>query len=99
VLLLGLLGSWRNQELRNAAKLGQMVLKDKRDRLAEVVDKVPTVGNLNGLWSTSGGGTGIVCASITTDHLNVRTRFEPGGGSSNGTVCEQVNDPMGFQID
>jgi hypothetical protein len=51
VLLLGLLDPEGNQELGKAAQLGPIVLKDQRHGLAQVVDKVPAVGDLNGLGS------------------------------------------------
>ena len=74
MLLIFLLDAEGNQELGNAPQLGTILFKHQCYRLIEVVDKVPAVGNLNGLWSAGRGRCRVVSTSITTDHPNVRMR-------------------------
>jgi len=74
VLLAWLLSLWRNQNLGNAPKLGTILFKHKRRCLSEIVDNVPAVSYLNGLWSAGRGGTRIISTSIAADHLDIRMR-------------------------
>jgi hypothetical protein len=82
-----------------SAQHGMVTNEDPLHHLRQVLFDVPSVGNLDRLWSTASDAIGVGAGSITTDDLNFLVPAEPGGQGRCRPIWQQVDDPMLLQID
>ena len=66
--------------------MGAMTGQDQHEDLAQVLEEVPPVGNLNGLRSALAGSSGIIGTPITADDFDPGTVLEPGSHRRGGAV-------------
>ncbi|HEU5383848.1 MAG TPA: hypothetical protein VFV38_51265 [Ktedonobacteraceae bacterium] len=60
---------------------------------------MPPIDNLLCFWCPFTGPLGIVAATITTDPLDTRVGFQPGGEHFRGPFRQQINWPVSASID
>jgi hypothetical protein len=76
---------WRQRQL---AERRSMAVEDLLDDLAEIVDDVKPISNLNCLWCTTRCPFGISSAPITGHNLNAGMCFEPVGERGGRPILE-----------
>ena len=64
-----------------------------------VDEQMKAVSNLRRLRRAQTGASGIVAATVTANDLNLGMLTAPGGKGLLGTVGQQINDAMPFQIE
>jgi len=65
----------------------------------EVVDDVPSIGNLHSSWSTTPGRTGVHAISIPTDDFRSGVFGQPTDQRIRRRILEQVDDLVPTSVD
>src|SRR5262249_55513826 len=91
--------SWLVDSGADGLKLGPMLLKHALERLREVFEQMKPIGNLGGLGSTCSRSCGKWTRPIPTNDRNAGIALEPFCYLITATIRQQVQHPMGFQID
>jgi hypothetical protein len=68
-----------------------MPVENLFDNLAEIVDDVEAIGNLNCLWRSSRRPLGVGCAPVSCHDLNVGMCFKPTGEGGGRAILEQLD--------
>src|SRR5712692_2001859 len=67
-------------------------------RVGQILDKMPSICHLDGLWSTERCSKSRLSASIPAEHFDVRMRLEPGCGGCYSTIRQEINHAMALKI-
>ena len=59
---------------------------------------MPTVTDLESLWGTSSGGSGVIGGSVTANQFNLRVGSKPGRDGCGSAVGQHVNEAVSFQV-
>jgi len=68
-------------------------------RVGQVVQQVPSVGDLDGGGCAAGGAFGVAAGPVPADHLDPRVFVEPGGQAVGGAIVEHVDHPAAGHVD
>jgi hypothetical protein len=80
------------------ARLTQPI-EDRFERLAEVLDQVKTVGDLDGVWGALRGAIGKRASPIRCDDFHTWMILKPGCKSGGCRGGQQINWTMRVEID
>ncbi len=83
-------GGWRHLDLFT----NQIVLNS----ISQVFAHMPTIRDLQRLWSPLSGSISISSCTISADNLDVRMGSKPLLDTLSFSICKKVNQLMGFQI-
>jgi hypothetical protein len=72
--------------------------KGMSQRVAQVTQQVPTIGNLNGVRSSPVCGFGIDAAAVAADDLGTGMLSQPGSYGVGIAIGKQVDHPAGLQV-
>jgi hypothetical protein len=73
-------------------------LHQSLERVSDVLEQAPPVGDLDGVRGTQRDAVGIGTRAVAADDLNARVRLELRGQSLNLAIRQEVNDRATFQI-
>ncbi len=76
-----------------------MSTDDFLDGVAEVLQQVPPVGDLDRVRCSLAGALGVAAASVAADDLNARVVAQPGGEGVGGAVGQNVDRPAGVHVE
>src|SRR5690348_9700285 len=68
-------------------------------RLSQVAQKMPAIGNLKRLWGSTGGPIGKGGAAITADQFHGRMSLKPDRKGLGGRIGQQIDRKPMLQID
>ncbi len=71
---------------------------DVQEGRTSIFEKMPAVGNLDGLGSAFGRRVAVTTATIAADNLDLGMVLEPGRHRTDLTISQQVNDSVLFEI-
>ena len=74
-------------------------VKNAFNRLAEIGDEMPPVGNLNGSWRSGSNPTAIFTRTIAGHNLNPRMGTQPGFEGCSGAIREEIDNTVVLEID
>src|SRR5512135_2972644 len=86
---------WRVQSLRDRPGLP---LEKPLNRLTQVLQQMPAIGDLLGIGRRFGSGLGIVRPAVPADQFDAGMSREPGLDRFRVTVGQQINDPATLQV-
>ena len=69
------------------------------DGVAEVVQQVPAVSNLNGVWGALAHPVGVGAGTVACDHLDAGMLAKPGGQCFRLPIGQEVHDAVTLQVD
>ena len=78
---------------------GQMTLEQAFDGLADVLQQVPSIGDLLGLGRCFGGGLGVGRRAVAADQLDAGMGLEPRLDGRGVAVGQEVDDLAGLEVD
>jgi hypothetical protein len=68
------------------------------DRVTEIVQQVPAIGDLDCLWRATGRSVRVAAAPIPADHLGCGAGPEPIGELVRRTTVQEIDGAVGFPI-
>jgi hypothetical protein len=71
---------------------------DPFDRVTEIVQKMPAVGDLSRRWCAAGRPVSVAAAPIAADHLGCGARLEPIGELVCRAAIQEIDGAVGFSI-
>lgn len=75
-----------------------MAAEGQTQRFAQVLEKMPAVGDLRCIGSTATGAVSINASAIASDDFDARMTFQPSRDRVGISVRQQIEDAVAFQI-
>ena len=89
----------RPDVLGGASRCGSMPVAQSLDRLAEVAEQVPAIGDLEGVRGTLTDAVGIGTGTIAGDNLDAWPLTQPGSDGGGLAVGQGIDHPVRLEVD
>jgi len=84
--------------IRSASQMVVLAAQQPFERIAQIAEQMPAVGNLHRLRRALPRRLRIGPATIPANDLYLRMRLQPGSHRGGGAVRQQVDHPVRFQV-